>query len=165
MQNAWLPLNKTHGWNFCLTCTLLDTLLFAAKTLAVFGLTESSLIAQELSTRNHSWPSAFSFIQLKSKSSGRCQFCITECMGQVFLTLGGNLLTFWFNRLTLFRSTLNNDNLKTATRPDMAEEKLGTISELWILSDGKLLSLPKFAPTIAFRRPNFRCMEKVNHCT
>ena len=80
-----------------------------------------------MSKRNLSCPSAFSFNQLlKSKSFGRCQLCLTVCIDQASLRLGGSLLTAWFNRLTLFRSSLKDNDLKTATRPDMAEEKLMT---------------------------------------
>ena len=61
-------------------------------------------------------------------------------MDQVSLRLGGSLLTAWFNRLTLFRSSVNNSDLKTATRPDIIEEKPIIISELCILSCGKVLS-------------------------
>ena len=57
---------------------------------------------------------------LKFKSVGRCQLCLTVCIDQASLRLGGSILTAWFNRLTLFRSSLNYNDLKTATRPDMA---------------------------------------------
>ena len=52
---------------------------------------------------------------------------------------------------------LNDNDLKTAARPDMAEEKLMTFSELCILSGGKVLSLSRCAPTIACDCPNFLC--------
>ena len=46
-------------------------------------------LALELSTRNLSCPSAFSFNHLlKSKSVGRCQLCLTVCIGQASLRLG-----------------------------------------------------------------------------
>ena len=123
-----------------------------------FGLTGALFFALELSTRNLSCPSAFSFNHLlKSKSVGRCQLCLKVCIDQVSLRLGGKLLTAWFNRLTLFRSTLNDNDLETATRPDMAEEKLMTFSELCISSGGKVFSLSRCAPTMACGCPNFRC--------
>ena len=75
--------------------------------------------ALELSTRNLSCPSAFSFNQLlKSKSVDRCQLCLTVCIDQASLRLVTaflrieSLLTAWFNRLTLFRSSLNDNDLK-----------------------------------------------------
>ena len=48
--------------------------------------------------------------------------------GPSFLRLGAFLLTVWFNRLGLFRSSLNENDLKTAMRPDMAEKKLMTFT-------------------------------------
>ena len=43
--------------------------------------------------------------------------------------------------LTLFVSWLNDNDLKTATRPDMAEDKLITFSELCFSSGGKKTQL------------------------
>ena len=58
-------------------------------------------------------------------------------MDQASLRLGGSLLTAWFNSLTLFRSSLTDKDLKTATMPDMAEEKLMTFCKFCILSGEK----------------------------
>ena len=87
---------------------------------------------------------------LKSRSIGRSQICHTVCMDQASLRLGDSLLTAWFNRLTLFRSSLIDNDLKTAPRPDKAEEKLMTFSELCNPSRGKVLSISRCAPTIAW---------------
>ena len=73
------------------------------------------------------------------------------------MRLEGSLLIAWFNRLTLFRSSLNDNGLKIATRPDMAEDKLMIFSELCILSGRKVLILLGCAPTKAFGCPNFHC--------
>ena len=81
------------------------------KNFGCFWLNWFLVFALELSTRNLSCPSAFSSNQLlKSKSVGRCQLCPTVCIVQVSLRLGGSLLTAWFNRLTLFRSSLKDND-------------------------------------------------------
>ena len=121
-HTSYLAIGCKNFGCFWFNCFLVFCLL-AAKTLVVFGLTASSFFALDLSTRNFSCPSASSFNQLlKSKSVGRCQLCLTICIDQASLSLGGILLTTWFNRLTLFKSSLKDNDLKTATRPDMAEE-------------------------------------------
>ena len=93
-------------------------LAIGCKNFGCFWLNWFLVFALELSTPN---PSAFFFNQLlKFKSVGRCQLCLTVCIDQASLRLGGSILTAWFNRSTLFRSSLNYNDLKTATRPDMA---------------------------------------------
>ena len=59
-------------------------------------------------------------------------------------------------RLTLFRSSVNVKDLKTATRPDKAEKKLIIFSEFCIVKGGKVLNLSRCAPPIACGCPNFR---------
>ena len=93
---------------------------------------------------------------LGTVSVGHCQFCLRVCMDQASSRLGGSLLAAWFNKLILLRSSLNDNDLKTATRPDMAKEKLMTFSELCILSGGKVLSLSRCAPTTVCGCQNFR---------
>ena len=87
-------LTKNARRKLTLILSLTSTWLLAAKALVVFGLTDSSFFALELSTRNLSCPSAFSFDELlKSKSGGHCQLCLTVCIDQASLRLGGSLLT------------------------------------------------------------------------
>ena len=53
-----------------LSCALLVTLVLAAETLVVFELIGSSFFPSELSTRNLSCPSAFSFSYLNLRLLG-----------------------------------------------------------------------------------------------
>ena len=57
--------------------------------------------------------------------------------GPSFLEVRRKFITAWFNSLTLFRSSVNDNDLKIDTRPDMAEEKLMTFSKMCILSEAK----------------------------
>ena len=50
-------------------------------------------------------------------------------MGQVSLRLSGSLITASLNMLTLFRSSLNDNDLKTTTGIDISEKKLMILCE------------------------------------
>ena len=78
-------------------------------------------------------------------------------MDQASLRLDGKFLSAFLNGLNLFRSSLNDTDLKTATGPDIAQLKLTKFSEFRISSVGKVLSLSRFPATTACARPNFRC--------
>ena len=97
-------------------------------------------------------PRTFFSHLIKSKSVERCQLCLTVCMENHSLRLGGSLETAWLNGLTLFRSSLYKD-LKTPP----AEEKLINLSELYILTGEKVLSLSRCALTKARGCKNFCC--------
>ena len=156
-QSACCPLHSEHGGNlvFSLFFSSLElTLVLPASTfVTTFCLTGCSTLTKDF---NRSWPSALFLSQsLKSSNVNRCQCCLTKCMDHASFRFGGSLLTAWFNRFTLFKSSLNDKDLKTATSPEITTEKLITWSELCIFNAGKFFNLSKCAPTTTWGCPNF----------
>ena len=121
-----------------------------------FCFTGSSRLHLGLSDFSLSWLSRFFLSHsLKSSRVGRYHWCFTVCIDHASLRFGGSLITAWFSKLTLFRSSLKNRGLNEATSPEVLEEKPITFNELCIFRGRKLFNLSRRSPTTTCGYPIF----------